>query len=57
MDVLDTKTDQELLESLVKEAAKAQNEIACARRDLEKATARVRFALMLANTLIDRQKD
>jgi hypothetical protein len=57
MDVLDKKSDKELLESLVKEAAKAQNEVACARRDLEKATARMRFVLMLANTMIDRSKD
>ncbi len=57
MDLLDKKTDEELLESLIKETAKAQNEISCARRDLEKATARLKFVLMLSNTMINRKKD
>ena len=57
MQILDDKTDPQLLESLVAEMAKAQNEIACARRDLEKAQGRQKFLLVLAHELISRQGD
>lgn len=57
MDILDTKTDDELLKSMLGELAKATNEIRCARGDLDKATSRLNFLLVLANTLIERQKD
>jgi hypothetical protein len=57
MDVLDKKTDKDLLQSLIAETAKAQNEIKCARADLEKATSRIKFLLVVTNTLIERQGD
>lgn len=57
MDLLEKKTDKELLESLIAEAAKAQNELNCARKDLEKAQNRLKFVLMVSNTLVDRQGD
>jgi hypothetical protein len=57
MDILDNKTDKELLESLVAEIAKAANEIKCARGDIDKAQSRIKFLLVLAHTMIDRQKD
>jgi hypothetical protein len=57
MDVLDKKTDKELLQSLIAETAKAQNELKCARSDVEKAQSRIRFLLVVANTLIERQGD
>jgi hypothetical protein len=57
MDVLDNKTDKELLESLVAEIAKATNEIKCARGDIDKAQSRIRFLLVLAHTLLNRQGD
>lgn len=57
MDVLDKKSDLELLQSLLAEMAKANNEIKCAQADLNKAQNRMKFLLLLANTLIDRQKD
>jgi hypothetical protein len=57
MDVLDKKTDKQLLESLVAEIAKATNEIKCARGDIEKAQGRIKFMLVLAHTLIERQGD
>jgi hypothetical protein len=57
MDVLDNKTDKELLESLIAEIAKATNELKCARGDLDKAQSRIKFLLVLAHTLIERQKD
>jgi hypothetical protein len=57
MDVLDTKTDKELEQSLLAEIAKAQNEVTCARKDLDKAQGRLKFCIMIANTLIERQGD
>ena len=57
MDVLDKKTDKELLQSVLAELAKAQNEIKCARSDIDKATSRIRFLLVVANTMIERQGD
>lgn len=57
MDILDSKSDEELLQSLVAEIAKAQNEIKCAQADLSKAQSRIRFLLVLTHTLINRQGD
>ena len=57
MDVLDRKTDHELLQSVIAELAKAKNEINTAQRDLQKADSRIRFLLVLAHKLIDRQGD
>ena len=57
MDVLDTKSDKELLQSLVAEIAKATNEIKCARGDIDKAQSRIKFLLVVAHTLIERHGD
>jgi len=57
MDILDSKTDDELLRSILGEVAKANNELKCAKQDLEKATSRLGFLLVLTNTLINRQGD
>lgn len=57
IDVIDSKSDDELLRSIVAEIAKAQNEIKCAQADLNKAQSRIRFLLVLAHTLIERQGD
>lgn len=57
MDVLDKKSDQEILKSLVAETAKAQNEVRCAQKDLQKAQSRLNFVLVLANEMINRQGD
>ena len=57
MDILDTKSDDELIKSLLAELAKARNEVACAQRDLDKANGRIGFLLVVANTLIERTKD
>ena len=57
MDLLDNKTDKEILQSLIAEIAKATNEVKCARGDLEKAQGRIRFLLVLSHELINRQKD
>lgn len=57
MDILDRKSDHELLASLLAEVAKARNELTCAQRDLDKASNRLNFLLVLANTLINRKED
>lgn len=57
MNILDQKTDKQLEQSLLAEVAKASNEIKCARQDLDKATSRLGFLLVVINELINRQKD
>lgn len=57
MDVIDKKTDKELIESLIAEIAKASNEIKCAKGDIEKAQSRIRFCNLVLHTLIERQGD
>ena len=61
MDIIDNKTDKELLDSLIAEVAKGNNEVKCARNnlesaknDLEKVSNRLAFSAMLINTLRDR---
>jgi hypothetical protein len=55
MDILDKKTNDELHRSLLAEVAKANNEVRCARNDLEKASNRLNFTLVLVNELINRK--
>lgn len=57
MDVLDTKSDKDLLKSLLAEIAKARNELSCAKGDLDKANSRLSFLLVVANKLIERHED
>ena len=57
MDLLDSKTDKELLKSLLAEIAKATKELRCAQADIVKAQSRLSFVLAVTNTLIDRQGD
>ena len=56
-DIFDSKTEKELLESLLAETAKASNEMKCAQRDINKAHGRLQFAVMAINTMINRQED
>lgn len=56
-DLIDDKSNEELLESVLMETAKARNELACAKRDLNKAEGRMGFLIVLANKLINRTKD
>jgi len=56
MDLLDNKREEDLLDALLPEIAKAQNEIRCARKDLEKATNRISFILLIVNKLINRKR-
>jgi hypothetical protein len=57
MDILDQKTDKELLKSLLAELAKARNELACAKGDIDKISGRIGFLLAITNTMINRSKD
>lgn len=57
MDVLDKKTDNDLLRSLLAEVAKANNELNCASTDLKKARNRLSFLVVLTNKLIERDED
>jgi hypothetical protein len=56
MDVFNNKTNDELVQSLLAELAKARNELACARGDIDKATGRIAFLLAIANTILNRSK-
>ena len=56
MQVLDSKTDEELLRSILAETAKAANELRCARGDVDKAQSRLQFTVALLNQLINRQE-
>lgn len=57
MDVIDNKTDEEILQSLIAEAAKATAELKCAQADIVKAQNRIKFLLVLSHELINRPKD
>ena len=57
MQILDSKNTDELLKSLLAEAAKARNELSCAEADIKKAQGRLGFLLVLTNELINRQED
>jgi len=57
MSLIDEKTNSELIESLLEEVAKAQNELNCGKADITKAQSRIRFVLMLLHKLTDRQEN
>lgn len=57
MDILSKKTDEELLQSLMAEVAKANNELRCSKADTEKAQNRLGFAIVLLNELRNRPHD
>ena len=57
MDVIDSKTAEELHVSMLAELAKAKNELSCAMRDIDKASSRLNFLIVVANNLINRTKD
>lgn len=54
MNILENKSDEEIVASLLSESAKAKNELKCAKADIEKAESRLSFCLVLINTLIER---
>ena len=56
MDVIDSKTTNQLLLSLLAETAKATNELRCAQADVTKAQSRLQFAIVLLNKMIERKE-
>lgn len=56
-DLIDKKSDEELLQSVIAESAKASAEIKSAKADIEKIQKRMQFILLLVNKLIERKKD
>lgn len=54
MQILNTLTDKELQQTVIKEVAKARNELKCAEADMKKANSRLSFLIVLANELIQR---
>ena len=57
MDVIENKTDREILQSLLASVAKAQNEIRSAENDLQKALRRFQFNILLIIKLLERETD
>ena len=57
MDVIDSKSDLELQQSVLAEVAKARNELQCAERDVAKAQNRMSFVIALMNRLIERKTE
>lgn len=55
MEMLNVKTDKELIDSLTAEAAKATNELRCAQQDINKTQSRINFVLVLLNELKSRK--
>lgn len=57
MDLLENKTDKELLQSILAEIAKTQNEIRCAKADVQKAQSRLSFLIVAINEMLNRTGD
>lgn len=55
MHVLNTKTHQEVLQSLLAETAKASNELRCLKQDAQKVANRLTFVVAAVNELLDRE--
>lgn len=55
-DIIDSKTDKALLQSMLAELAKSKAELQCARNDLEKVNSRLSFSIVLVNRLIQRKE-
>jgi len=56
MDIVDSKSDKDILKSLLAELAKSKAELQCARNDLDKINSRISFNIVLANRLIERME-
>jgi hypothetical protein len=54
-DIISSKTNKQILETLLKEAAKASNELTAVKNDVTKAQNRVKFSIMLINRLLERK--
>lgn len=52
--IIESKTREQLIQSMLMEAAKAANELRSAKSDLNKLSSRLSFLLVIINELIDR---
>ena len=57
MEIWDNKSTKEILQSIEPEVAKAQHEIRCATKDIQKAQNRLAFTLSAIHNLKDRDRD
>lgn len=57
MEILDNKTDTDIMRSILGEVAKSRNEIKCAEQDITKANNRLSFSIMAINKLLERFGD
>ena len=57
MDVLQNKTNKELLQSMLAETAKTLNEVNCSIKDNNKARNRLTFQIAVLNEMINREED
>jgi len=55
--IFDSKTDDEIFRSIEAEIAKALAEMRCAKKDLEQAEVRMKFALATVHYLKQRYED
>jgi len=55
--IFDNKTEDEIFRSIEAEVAKALAELRCAKRDLEQAEVRMKFALATVHYLKQRYED
>ena len=56
MEILETKTREELLQSILAEIAKTTNEVNCAAKDINKARNRLGFLIAVVNELLNREE-
>ena len=56
MDLLDKKTDNDLIKSALAEIAKAKSEVSTAEADVRKVKNRLSFLIVLVNEMIKRQE-
>ena len=56
MDILENKSNQELLQSILAEVAKCANEVNCAAKDVNKVRNRLTFLIAVANEMLNREE-
>lgn len=56
MEILENKTREELLQSILAEVAKTANEVNCAAKDVAKARNRLTFLIAVVNELLNREE-
>ncbi|CAB4153768.1 hypothetical protein UFOVP635_27 [uncultured Caudovirales phage] len=57
MDILENKSNKEILQSILAEVAKTANEVNCAAKDVAKARNRLTFLIVAANEMLNREED